>query len=383
MSRVARRSIPLVFIDTNAFYPVRLADLVLSSVGEGLFDLCVSDHLLDEIERVLVHDKGLTDEKARTFREAVRESATVHLTIGQYEQVRHQIHGPDEDDLWHLAAAISTKAAWLIVRAQYVWDVSGLPNRRFEPVGMFAGLDTPPSRPIVMGVWAVAFIASVLAASGRSLRFATSFASIAMLFIATFTSSFSQVFHTEHLLVLHLLILAAATLVDGHSGTAERSGWSLNLMMSTVVVAYVVAGIAKLRFGGRGWLTGEVLRNWVAADNLRKVLLDDPASTFGGWLAGVAWIWAPIGMLTLIVELSAPIALVSGRVRLAWLTAAWLFHVGIVVLMAITFPYQLSGVAYAAFLHPERIETRLRRAVSIRRPELDAVDDLPVQREGT
>jgi predicted nucleic acid-binding protein len=54
-----------VFVDTNVFYPVRLADLVLSSVGDGLFDLCVSDHLLDEIERVLIHDKGLTQLLAR------------------------------------------------------------------------------------------------------------------------------------------------------------------------------------------------------------------------------------------------------------------------------------------------------------------------------
>lgn len=261
-------------------------------------------------------------------------------------------------------------ATWLVVRAYYVWDVSGLPNRRFEPVGVFAGLGTPPGRPIVMSVWALALIASVLAAAGRSLRFATSTGSVAVLFVATYTSSFGQVFHTEHLLVLHLLILAAATLVDERSGTAERSGWSLNLMMSTVVVAYVVAGIAKVRFGGWDWLTGEVLRNWVAADNLRKVLLDDPASTLGGWLAGVAWIWAPVGVLTLIVELGAPIALVRGRVRHAWLIAAWLFHVGVLALMAITFPYQLSGIAYVAFLNSERIEARLRRAVPVPGPEI-------------
>lgn len=63
MSPVATRPIPLVFVDTNVFYPVRLADLVLSCVGDGLFDLCVSDPLLDEIERVLVDDKGLAEER--------------------------------------------------------------------------------------------------------------------------------------------------------------------------------------------------------------------------------------------------------------------------------------------------------------------------------
>jgi len=48
-----------VFVDTNVLYPVRLADLVLSSVDDGLFDLCTSDHLLEEVERVLVNAKGL------------------------------------------------------------------------------------------------------------------------------------------------------------------------------------------------------------------------------------------------------------------------------------------------------------------------------------
>lgn len=114
MSLATRRSIPLVFVDTNVFYPVRLADLVLSSAGDGLFDLCVSDHLLDEIERVLTDDKGHTEEKSRVFREAVRASATVHVKALQYDQVRNQLDGPDTDDLWHLAAAICGGADFVL-----------------------------------------------------------------------------------------------------------------------------------------------------------------------------------------------------------------------------------------------------------------------------
>jgi hypothetical protein len=39
LSVTAGRPIPLVFVDTNVFHPVRLADLVLSCVGDGLFNL--------------------------------------------------------------------------------------------------------------------------------------------------------------------------------------------------------------------------------------------------------------------------------------------------------------------------------------------------------
>lgn len=252
-------------------------------------------------------------------------------------------------------------AIWLVVRARYVWDVAGLPARRFEPVGLMETFGSPPSREAVMTLWAVGLVCSVLAILGRALRVTAAVAGLSLLTVVTFTSSFGQVFHTEHLVALHVLILAAAMLLTTDHDSDIRSGWPLRLMMSTLVVTYVVAGIAKLRFSGWDWLTGDVLRNWVAADNLRKVLLDDPASSVGGWLAGISWVWPPIAMFTLFVEIGAPIALARGRIRWMWLTSAWLFHVGIFALMAISFPYQLSGVAFAAFLPLERLEARVRQ----------------------
>ena len=48
----------LVFVDTNVWYPVVLADLVLRSVEIGLFDLAWTDESLPEVERVLVPVRG-------------------------------------------------------------------------------------------------------------------------------------------------------------------------------------------------------------------------------------------------------------------------------------------------------------------------------------
>jgi predicted nucleic acid-binding protein len=118
----------LVFVDTNVLYPVRLADLVLSSVDDGLFDLCTSDHLLEEVERVLVNAKGLPVDKAGVFRNAVQANAAVHVHESQYAPLRRELHGPDADDLWHLAAAI-TAGADVIITAD---------------VGDFANADIPP-----------------------------------------------------------------------------------------------------------------------------------------------------------------------------------------------------------------------------------------------
>lgn len=68
---------------------------MLSCVGDGLFDLCVSDQLLDEIERVLIDEKGLSREKARTFRSAVLASAATIVTTVQCDSIRDQLDGPE------------------------------------------------------------------------------------------------------------------------------------------------------------------------------------------------------------------------------------------------------------------------------------------------
>jgi hypothetical protein len=254
-------------------------------------------------------------------------------------------------------------AVWLLVRLPYVSDVTQLPDRRFEPVGVLGWLDTPPPRWAMLVCWAVALGACAAAAAGRWWRVAAPIGAVATLVIATFTSSFGQVFHTEHLLVIHLGILAAAAVVEPPTPDGETSGWPLNLMMAVVVVTYVAAGVAKLRWSGPSWVSGDVLQHWIAVDNLRKLLVDDLYSPLGGWLSQFGWVWTPIAALTLLVELGAPAALTTGRVRTAWVVAAWSFHVGVFALMAISFPYQLSGIAYAAFLPMERIVERSARVV--------------------
>jgi len=108
--------VPLVFVDTNVFYPVRLADLFLSSVDDGLFELCVSDHLLAEIERVLIDHKGLPADKAKIFREAVEANASSVMRAGEYELLTEQLAGTDTDDLHHLAAAITGGADFIITQ---------------------------------------------------------------------------------------------------------------------------------------------------------------------------------------------------------------------------------------------------------------------------
>jgi hypothetical protein len=289
---------------------------------------------------------------------------------------------------WLFAPAPATRLAALrIVVGTYatVWATVRLPAHlghadqvaeRWQPVGLLAPLDAPPVAGAIVALSVGAPVVGLLFTAGWRYRLVGPLFAVVILALATLDSSWGQVFHTENLLVLHLLILAAApaaaALAVGHPGTrpddvGERYGWPLRLAAVVVVLAYVIAGIAKLRVGGLDWLGGDALRHWVAQDNLRKALLGDTYSPFGTRLVGQAWLLPPMAVVTLVVELGAPVALAGGRWRTAWVIAAWLFHVGVLALMAILFPYQLSGVAFAPFFRLERVADPARRFVNSRR----------------
>jgi hypothetical protein len=94
----------------------------------------------------------------------------------------------------------------------------------------------------------------------------------------------------------------------------------------------------------------------VAFDNLRKAVIGAPGSPVAEAVLGAGWLWPVLAAVTVVVELGAPVVLL-GRRRLttAWIAGAWGFHVGILAIMAIAFPYQLLGVAYAPLLPVERL----------------------------
>lgn len=251
-------------------------------------------------------------------------------------------------------------AAWLLIRSIYVLDTAGLPDRRFEGVGVWAGFDTPVSRSIVVLLLVVALVSCAAAAAGRVEAITAPVGAVTALAVITYTNSWGQVFHTENLLVLHLLVLGVASAL----GARASEAWPLRLMSILTVVAYMLAGWAKLDIGGTDWLSGDVLRNQVAFDNLRKILLGDIHSPIGGWLVGISWLWAPVGLLTVIVELGAPVALLGGRARTAWVGAVWIFHLGILATMAILFPYPLTGIAFVSMFRAERVTQTAARISS-------------------
>jgi hypothetical protein len=283
-------------------------------------------------------------------------------------------------DRWLFAPAPPTRLAalrilvaayctiFLLARFGSFWGSLSLPRRQWEPVGPLWFLDAP----LPIGLARLILLATIglgaAATIGWRWRITGPAFAIAFLVVAALRMSWGHVIHTEHLAAVHLLVvglsrhaadawsLDARPRLDAEPAVPSyRYGVPLRLMAVVLVITYVLAGWMKLRNGGSDWLTGDVLRNQIAYDNLRKELLGSPHSPVGGWVVQFGWPFHPIAWLTVLVELGAPLALLGGRIRTAWAVAAWGFHVGILVLMAISFPYPLSGVAYACLFRPERL----------------------------
>ncbi len=65
--------------------------------------------------------------------------------------------------------------------------------------------------------------------------------------------------------------------------------------------------------------------------------------------------WPFAAAATIVIELAAPVALLGGRIRTAWVLSAWLMHLGILAFMLIGFPFPLFLVAFAPLYRIERL----------------------------
>jgi uncharacterized membrane protein YphA (DoxX/SURF4 family) len=255
------------------------------------------------------------------------------------------------------------------------------PARDFVPLGVTRLLDRPLTAGAHTAIVVGTIVLALMFVLGLFYRVTAPLFAFALLWVLTYRNSWSMPFHTENLLALHAIVLALAPAADAWSLDATRArrhrdtdatapsesyGWPLRLMAALTCLTYVLAGIAKLRLGGMAWAEGEFLRDQVAVDNLRKVLLGSEPSPLAAPILEHPWLFEVMAIATLAVELGAPLALLGGRVALVWSLMAWGFHVGVLALMAIVFPYPLLGFAYAPFFEVDRLINWIARKVQAR-----------------
>jgi hypothetical protein len=278
----------------------------------------------------------------------------------------------------------------------------------FEPVGPVSLLASPLPPPVFGAILIVAIVANVLFVLGAAYRFTGPAFGLLLLWVLSYRNSWGMIFHTDNLLVLHVLILgftksADALSVDAlqHSSSGSRfwglvKGWSLRptqpsweygyavkLLCLVTTLAYFLSGVAKLTgpLGG-SWGMGESLRSQVAWDVWRKELLLAKPPQLIYSLYDKLWLFTLFAIGTLVIELGAPLVMLSGWLAAIWVPAALGMHWGIEIIMGIEFPYQLYGVAFAPFIPLDRairwpgaagrwISSRVHATLRTRQPAID------------
>jgi hypothetical protein len=258
--------------------------------------------------------------------------------------------------------------AQLVYEMPSLLAVLGFLPRQFQPVGVASLLEQPVGAGVLYAGLAVCFVLGACFTLGVGYAVTAPGFALALLALMTYRSSWGMVLHTDNLLVVHVLLLALAPAAQAWSIDAWRArlrgaapaepearfGWPLRALSIATTTCYVLAGVAKLKLAGGAWLGGELLRAHIAYDNLRKLELGASIVPLGPWLVRHRAIFPPLAVVTLLVELGAPIALLGQRWAAAWVAAAWFFHVAVLLTMSIGFTYQLSGVAYLSFFAVDR-----------------------------
>jgi hypothetical protein len=266
---------------------------------------------------------------------------------------------------------------YLASRQSMLVRIAATDEALFAPVGLASLLDAPLGSAIFDSLLSLTMIAGAAFVLGWGFRGSGPVFSLLLLFVLCYRNSWSMIYHTDNLLVLHVLILGFARSADALSVDALvrwryrevsdrcRYGWPIQLVCAVTALSYFLAGVAKVA-GPLGWLwaSGASLQGQVAIDALRKELLVGEASPLVGTLYEHVWLFTIIGVSTLVLELGAPAAIFSQQIARRWAVAMFAFHWGIFLIMGIRFEYPLTGVAFASF--------HVREALLRARPSLAA-----------
>ncbi len=256
--------------------------------------------------------------------------------------------------------------ATIYLAARFVHLISfvDFPARSFAPVGVASLLSAPLPAWLVVGLAALGLPLALAFTLGWRFAITGPLFAANLLWVLSYRNSWGMIFHTDNLMVLHVIVLglarsADAWSLDARAGRArsdpDAHGWPVRLLAIVTVTTYLIAGVAKLRLSGLTWFSSDLLRNYVAYDNLRKLELGDWHSPLGARLVAHAWLFPPLAALSLALELAAPLALVGPRLARVWAAGAWAFHAGVLAVMAIFFPYPLFGLAFAPLFPVERL----------------------------
>lgn len=111
--------------------------------------------------------------------------------------------------------------------------------------------------------------------------------------------------------------------------------WPIRLVWVLSTLVFFAAGVSKLRRSGLAW---------ILSDNMRYVLLSHhyshmPPTSWGLYVAQISWASKALGLLTILFETGAPLALWSRTLRWIFIPGLLMMQIGILLLTGAFVPY--------------------------------------------
>ncbi len=221
-------------------------------------------------------------------------------------------------------------------------------------IGRLLPLPTPTPTLVHLvqyGAVAISVALVVLIAANRAPRVQTWLgASIFLLYLEWMVVSFSygKVDHDRFAFLVALAVLPTAGRAALRDMTPSQSaGWALRMVQVGVVATYFLAAVAKVRFGGWGWVNSTTIARAVIR---RGTTLADP-------LLQMPWTLQLSQWFILTLEFVSP-ALLFVRPKIQQYAVAFLVSFHVMTYLMIRIIFMPHVVCLAAFLPLERILNR-------------------------
>jgi hypothetical protein len=222
--------------------------------------------------------------------------------------------------------------------------VAGQPRSLFDPVSVFHLLSSMPSPELTTAVQVVGVVAALSAACGLVPRVSFPAAFAAFAFLNLMLNGTGKIVHNDVVLTLCLLPLLVAPAAASRCWSVRRRpapaervgvayGWPIRTAMAIVAIAYLFAGVQKLRYSGIDWVTSDNLRFvlWASSDSQAS------PNSLALFVADHAWIYHALAASTIVVEVGFILCLPFSRLRWFFVPAAIGLHLGIWAAMGLDY----------------------------------------------
>lgn len=206
----------------------------------------------------------------------------------------------------------------------------------FEPLGL--GLPSVATLNVLQWLWRGTMFAACIGFAWRW----TSIAAFAFgLYLIGLPENIARINHGDAIVVFGLAVMALSRSADVLSvdalfgWTASPSGesgeytWPIRAMWVVVVTIYFAAGVTKLETAGLAWITSDTLSNLL----MFSPVTSSPLTRLGQEIGRHGVFSSALAALTLTIELSVPLVLVSRSARRILVPCLFLMQFCIRVLM--------------------------------------------------